>query len=115
MVSSANITTTKMVLMVPFVAPEYGEIPGAMTQRRPPGRLCPEGCPDTDQRGKRILRAWRAAGIGARNCVVRRYYLRRQSPIVGVVPHFDPSGAPPLGQNTDTNASLASQLTGPSA
>ena len=31
------------------------------------------------------------------------------------VPHFGPSGAPPPGQNTDTNVSLASQLISPSA
>jgi hypothetical protein len=30
-------------------------------------------------------------------------------------PHFAPSGAPPLGQNTETNVSFASQLTEPSA
>jgi len=35
--------------------------------------------------------------------------------MVGVVPHLAPSGAPPLGQNTETNVSLASQLTAPSA
>jgi len=26
------------------------------------------------------------------------------SPTVGVVPHLAPSGAPPLGQNTETNS-----------
>lgn len=35
--------------------------------------------------------------------------------MVGVVPHFAPSGAPPVGQNTDTSVSLAPQLTAPSA
>ncbi len=44
MVSSANITTTKMVLMVPFVAPEYGGISGAMTPGTPLVPLCPAGC-----------------------------------------------------------------------
>src|SRR5438309_9824378 len=43
------------------------------------------------------------------------YGLRRQRPTVGDEPHFAPSGAPPLGQNTETNISLASQSTGPSA
>jgi len=37
-----------------------------------------------------------------------------QSPIVGVVPHLAPSGAPPFGQNTDANVSFASQFTAPS-
>src|SRR5262249_30889308 len=32
-----------------------------------------------------------------------------QNPIVGVVPHLDPSGAPPFGQNTVTSVSFASQ------
>jgi hypothetical protein len=44
-----------------------------------------------------------------------RYGFRRQRPTVGAVPHFAPSGAPPLGQKTETNVSLASQLTEPSA
>src|SRR3984893_11016351 len=43
------------------------------------------------------------------------YGLRKQRPTVGDVPHFAPSGAPPLGQNTDTRVSLASQLAAPSA
>src|SRR5665647_2352404 len=42
------------------------------------------------------------------------YGFRRQRPTVGVVPHFAPSGAPPLGQNTDTNVSSGSQVTDPS-
>jgi glutathione S-transferase len=43
------------------------------------------------------------------------YGFFRQRPMVGVVPHFAPSGAPPAGQKTDANVSLASQLTAPSA
>jgi hypothetical protein len=43
------------------------------------------------------------------------YRCLRQSPIVGAVLHFAPSGAPPPGQKTDTSASVASQLTTPSA
>ena len=43
------------------------------------------------------------------------YGFFRQRPIVGVVPHFAPSGAPPPGQNTETNVSPASQSTAPSA
>ena len=39
------------------------------------------------------------------------YGFLRQRPMVGLVPHFAPSGAPPEGQNTDTRISLASQLT----
>jgi hypothetical protein len=39
----------------------------------------------------------------------------KQRPTLGFVPHFAPSGAPPLGQNTDTKVSLGSQLTTPSA
>jgi hypothetical protein len=38
----------------------------------------------------------------------------KHSPTVGVVPHFAPSGAPPLGQNTDTNVSSASHVAAPS-
>ena len=30
----------------------------------------------------------------------------RHNPTVGPVPHFAPSGAPPLGQKTDTSVSL---------
>src|SRR5882757_3350258 len=41
--------------------------------------------------------------------------LCKHSPTVGDVPHFAPSGAPPLGQNTETRVSLASQLAAPSA
>src|SRR5258708_8498967 len=43
------------------------------------------------------------------------YGFRKHRPIVGEVPHFAPSGAPPLGQNTETNVSFASQLIEPSA
>jgi hypothetical protein len=43
------------------------------------------------------------------------YGFFRQSPMVGVVPHFAPSAAPPEGQNTDTSISSPSQLTAPSA
>jgi len=39
----------------------------------------------------------------------------KHKPTVGDVPHFAPSGAPPLGQKTDTRVSLDSQLTDPSA
>jgi hypothetical protein len=39
------------------------------------------------------------------------HYFLRQRPTVGDEPHFGPSAEPPLGQNTDTNVSLASQLT----
>ena len=42
------------------------------------------------------------------------YGFRKHRPIVGEVPHFAPSGAPPLGQNTETNVSFASQLAAPS-
>jgi hypothetical protein len=42
-------------------------------------------------------------------------YFRKQRPIVGGVPHFDPSAAPPLGQYTDARISFDSQFTGPSA
>ena len=38
-------------------------------------------------------------------------YLLRQSPTVGDVPHLSPSAAPPLGQNTETNVSLATHAT----
>jgi hypothetical protein len=44
----------------------------------------------------------------------QHYGLRRHRPIVGDVPHFAPSGAPPLGQNTETKVSFASQLAAPS-
>jgi hypothetical protein len=40
---------------------------------------------------------------------------REQRPTVGAVPHFAPFATPPLGQNTETNVSFASQLTEPSA
>jgi hypothetical protein len=39
----------------------------------------------------------------------------KHKPTVGAVPHFAPSGAPPLGQKTDTRVSLDSQVTDPSA
>lgn len=39
----------------------------------------------------------------------------KHKPTVVDVPHFAPSGAPPLGQKTDTRVSLDSQLTDPSA
>jgi hypothetical protein len=45
----------------------------------------------------------------------RKGYFRRQRPTVGAAPHLAPSAAPPLGQNTETSVSLASQLTAPSA
>jgi hypothetical protein len=35
--------------------------------------------------------------------------------MVGGVAHFAPSGAPPLGQNTDASVSELSQATAPSA
>lgn len=35
--------------------------------------------------------------------------------MVGAVPHFAPSGAPPPGQKTETRVPLVSQLTAPSA
>jgi hypothetical protein len=41
-------------------------------------------------------------------------YFRTQSPTVGDDGHFGPSAAPPLGQKTDTSASLDSQLAGES-
>ena len=41
-------------------------------------------------------------------------YFRIQSPTVGDDGHFGPSAAPPLGQKTDTSASLDSQLAGES-
>jgi hypothetical protein len=40
--------------------------------------------------------------------------LPRHRPMVGLVPHFAPSGEPPPGQNTDTRVSFASQFTVPS-
>jgi hypothetical protein len=55
----------------------------------------------------------------ARNALIcddgRKGYLRRHRPTVGAAPHLAPSAAPPLGQNTETSVSLASQLTAPSA
>ena len=36
-----------------------------------------------------------------RTRLLPRYGFRRQRPIVGGEPHFDPSGAPPVGQNTE--------------
>jgi hypothetical protein len=50
-----------------------------------------------------------------RFAVKSKSYFRRHSPTVGAVPHLAPSAAPPLGQNTETSVSLASQLTAPSA
>jgi hypothetical protein len=35
--------------------------------------------------------------------------------MIGAVPHFAPSGRPHAGQNTETDFSLESQLTSPSA
>jgi hypothetical protein len=37
----------------------------AMTPGTPPGRLCPEGCPDRRRRGKRVLRAGRWQELAA--------------------------------------------------
>jgi hypothetical protein len=52
----------------------------------------------------------------SRRCALERVKsFLMHNPTVGVVPHLAPSGAPPLGQNTETKVSLASQLTAPSA
>lgn len=49
-----------------------------------------------------------AAAIADRCALSQGFF--KHIPTVGEVPHFGPSGAPPPGQNTDINVSLASQF-----
>jgi hypothetical protein len=54
MVTNAKTATTTMVLMAPFVAPEYGEIPGGITQK---SRWCVFARKASDG-GQRGITAW---------------------------------------------------------